>query len=65
MGRIKKLSAEDREGHHQRGEFTARRKKGMGDVGGIKPEQKKVELFEKVTGRDAQNGADPVTGTHL
>ena len=37
----------------------------MGDVGGIKPEQKKVELFEKVTGRDAQNGADTVTGTHL
>ncbi len=35
----------------------------MGDVGGIKPEQEKVELFEKVTGRDAQNGADPVTGT--
>ncbi|MHB4125501.1 hypothetical protein ACYBYX_06590 [Klebsiella pneumoniae] len=33
----------------------------MGDVGGIKPEQEKVELFEKVTGRDAQNGADPVT----
>ncbi len=37
----------------------------MSDVGGIKPEQEKVELFEKVTGRDAQNGADPVTGTHL
>ena len=63
-GAHQKAGAKDREGHHQRGEFTARRKKGMCDVGGIKPEQEKVELFEKVTGRDAQDGADPVTGTH-
>ncbi|VGP62540.1 hypothetical protein SB00610_03016 [Klebsiella quasipneumoniae subsp. similipneumoniae] len=63
-GPHQKAGAKDRKGHHQRGEFTAGRKKGMCDVGGIKPEQEKVELFEKVTGRDAQNGAEPITGTH-
>lgn len=37
----------------------------MGDVGGIKFEQKKVELFEKVIGCDVQNGVDLVMGIYL
>ncbi|MNE07095.1 hypothetical protein D3C80_997020 [compost metagenome] len=49
--------AEYREGHHQRGKLAGGWKEGLGDVGRVEPEQKEVELLEKVTAGDPQNGA--------
>ena len=52
-----KARAKDGEGHHQRRKFTACREERVGDVGGIKAEQKEVELLKKVARRDAENRA--------
>ena len=58
-GTHQEACAENGEGHHQRGKLAARRKKGVRDIGGVKAEQKKVELLEKVSRGDAKDRASP------